>query len=433
MIDQISSLVFAVAFLLVVWRLALWDAALWRCRLTPIGVAAVPFAALSVLAVPLGPAFGFVEVNPAIFLVWIAGLASFLAASIVARNFTRMPADGSFVYLDIERLAAAVPTARIVAAIAATVAAVNLYRLLGDLAAIARLADEEFQAEFGAGIAGHVQAFAYPAVAVLVAQGRRARRIDIAFIFFGMLGALLYQVKYTVFMPVAAGVILGVQLGTIRISLRSVAIWSLGGISIFMLVYLLGFAAVNPESVGDPETYLELAKHLLLYLVSGVLAFSEALRAGAQQFLGLENAVLLPFHNLSTVIFGGSEVVGIDQLVNFTFKVSDEGTRENVFTLFGSLYLYLGLPGMMAYGFIVALITYFLLGAARRYGNPWFACAPMLMLAFFAFGWFHFFFWLLTPLEVVTASLLLAALSGLRRSRPDAAAEYVPTGLRSQQ
>jgi hypothetical protein len=210
-------------------------------------------------------------------------------------------------------------------------------------------------------------------------------------------------------MPITAGAILGILSGNIRLSVRIVCYWIAGGIALFMVVYLLGFALLRSDAIVSEDTYLFLGRHVVAYLTAGILSLSEALRAGSQQFLGATGTMTLPFQNLFAVLVG-EHVVGLDDAVRFTFQISQDGTRENVFTLFGVLYLYLGACGMMAYTFILGLVAYAILSISRRSRSPWIACAAALLLAFLSFGWFHFFFWLLTPIEVVVVTFTLAAL-----------------------
>ena len=154
MIDQLALFIIAVAFLLAVWWAARWDIRYWRCALTPFVVVSVPFAILSVAATLLAPALGFVTVNPAIFLVWVAGLTMFLAASWCARRIVGITPGAPTVLFGGERLCAVVPAARVIATIAASVAAVRLTASLGISAQSPGLQTKSSRVEFGAGIAG---------------------------------------------------------------------------------------------------------------------------------------------------------------------------------------------------------------------------------------------------------------------------------------
>ena len=183
---------------------------------------------------------------------------------------------------------------------------------------------------------------------ILVAQGRRIRGVDLLFIAFGLLGAILYQVKYTVLIPITAGLILGVLVGDIRASVRTLALWSCGGVAASIMVYLVGFAALNPQSLGEGKTYLEISQHVLGYLLSGILAFSEFMRSGAQQFYGSESAILIPFHNLWAVVLRG-RIVGLKTLSGSWFDRRRWTQRERDDFIRCAL-PYLGWLGMLTYG-----------------------------------------------------------------------------------
>ena len=84
------------------------------------------------------------------------------------------------------------------------------------------------------------------------------------------------------------------------------------------------------------------------------------MKSGAQQFFGSESTVLLPFHNLWAVAFGG-DIIGIDQAVRVTVQVAEDVASLDVMSD-GRVVFGVGL------GYRAA--EYEAFGVARRDGVP---------------------------------------------------------------
>jgi hypothetical protein len=90
----------------------------------------------------------------------------------------------------------------------------------------------------------------------------------------------------------------------------------------------------------------------------------------------------------------------------------DETTQNpdassNVYTSFGTLYLYLGAWGLAAYLAILSLVSYGILLSLRA----WLQALYAFMCSQLMFGFFEFYFWHLTAIEVPVYCIFLALLS----------------------
>jgi hypothetical protein len=90
----------------------------------------------------------------------------------------------------------------------------------------------------------------------------------------------------------------------------------------------------------------------------------------------------------------------------------DAGT--NVYTFFGTIFLYLGTAAGALYVIVAALLSYGLLIAARIRHDEWLLAAYCIIAAQFGLGFFEFYLWHLTPYEALGYCFLLGVLSASR-------------------
>jgi hypothetical protein len=186
-----------------------------------------------------------------------------------------------------------------------------------------------------------------------------------------------------------------------------------------------GVAAATGGVSMTPALVLEIARHMLAYLVSGFLGLDRLLMDSGSAYAafgpeGLEYA-FAPFVNIARFVAGVGNYFNV---VNPDYPViHPNGLDTNVFTMFGSL-LYRG--GWVAAVFITLAYALFSYGIWTRWRmrQGVLACAAgSWWMATILFGWFDPFFIHLSVIEIMTILSLRGSLrlGRLVRGAPRAA------------
>jgi hypothetical protein len=144
--------------------------------------------------------------------------------------------------------------------------------------------------------------------------------------------------------------------------------------------------------------------HFFHYLVSGVLGLSVDIQLGV-----LEQAnplsIFAPFVNLFAAITGADLVSPINPVY------LDSGwAGTNVRTYFGTLYVHLGTFGSIAYVLMHSFLLYGILLWLKFKSNIWALSFYGLMCALLFMGWFEFYFFHLTIIEIPIFCLIYISL-----------------------
>jgi hypothetical protein len=397
-----------------VWLMVLAEVRQYGSQITPVDCLGMPFVGVTWAAILFAPAAGFVPVKSELLILWSVGLFLFWVVGWLLRK-----ARGPSYVADL-RVASVVGSrpidigAVLLACAVLFVNGLKLRSLLGGGAGLPYLATEEFQTAFAAGPAAHARALGLVLVVYLVGTAERAPLLKWTCALLLTALSLLYQVKYLALVPLAGGFLMSALSGGSRVS---VARWMTAivlGASTFGAIYLVGFA--SSETGVTTSALAFLGRHFLTYLFSGVLSGGEQIAGSGGPLAPDAATIFLSLRNIVATILG-DPLEPLSDATDHWVTIAADGTQANVFTLFGVLYMYLGPAGTAVYICMLAAATYALFGAAIRRGEPWILSGLCLLLGFLSFGWFHFFFWLLSPIEAIGFAFVLAAcrrLGGLR-------------------
>lgn len=418
MIGDVAILAFLWAETLILSRL---DRRRFGTWVTPFTVLAYPYAAVATLAYLLGPALEFVPLQMGTVVVWIVGLfliwaaGAFLGWGVLDLRLSR----------DAPSPSAAITPPRLDDEVAVhwalriswALVPILLYGVIASANAaggFTLIGEPEFRDAYSQGLHGHAIVLAMLLGIVLIGLYRKGDRKVVLTVLMLLVFLTLGRVKGTILQVVFGGVLFRMMRGQFLLSIRKVAILLASTYVIFNLVYLIGMSVFFAESPVSSELFFHLGRHYLYYLFAGVLGFSEAVRSGVADVGGDWHTIFAPFLNVYHAVFGGSYVVAgsVHEKGMGTDLLSDlENT--NVYTMFGTLHLYLGVLGAAVYVFVAGLLCYGFLLIAKGKNNVWLTAAYCLIAAELSLGFFEYYFWHLTPYEIVVMGALLAFASRL--------------------
>jgi len=395
-------------------------------RITPFGVLAFPYLAVVLLAFISAPVLDFVPLDTSSLMVWVCGLflvwlmgylvilifpSAQISRDIASRLLSDFPGEASG--QRIAKLLGVIVIPLLVLGIVQSVRAVGGWWNIGS---------REFREVQGHGLSAHALLLAEPLFILLMGTAKKRNKFQIILAVILMAFFLVDQVKGRALQALIGGLLYRVLRGRSTVSAKSVVAVVLSAYLVFMSVYMIGAGALDPSQLTDSETYISYSRHFCYYLTAGVLGFSEASHYGIRDVGGGSYVeIFRPFVDLYRKLISGSNPVGLgstrEKGMQIDLTVNNGSTDSNVYTLFGTLYLYLGSFGLIAYVIVMALLCYALFLSAGWSKNEWLLVLYCYLGAQLLFGFFEFYFWHGDTYEiaVITGTLATMSFSNTRR------------------
>ena len=274
----------------------------------------------------------------------------------------------------------------------------------------------EFKAAHAHGLHAHALLLCEPLFILLVGTAKRKSKFQIALTGILMVFFLIGQVKGRVFQDLIGGFLYRVMRGRSFVSAKSVGILMFCVFFVFCSIYLGARWVWDPGAVSDSGTYVFIARHFSSYLLAGVLGFSEVYRTGTSDVGGgSSKEIFRPFVDIYRRLFDPGHELGLGSTMEkgMSIDLTDDSvdSSSNVYTLFGTLYLYLGALGSAAYVTVMALLCYALFLAAGWTRNEWVLVLYCYICAQLLFGYFEFYFWHVDTYKVAICTVAFAAFS----------------------
>ena len=384
------------------------DKIFFKTYYTPFVVLAVPFLIVTGLVYSIGPLFGFFSLSYRVVMIWIIYLflfwlfGSFLTMSLFRKYFVKNEPFKPIRYrttlqnnlINISWLIIIIVFIRLIK---------TCHRFHGF-----KVGDEQFALFFVKGIIGHLIVFLILMLIYFSILLRRSDKSNKILILLILLTLFIYQVKTWIFAPVF--VILFFLLIEKRIIIRVKSLVFLIFLIYFVfLIFYFPLSGFNKEYFFDLDTYKFIINHILFYLFSGVLGFSEHIKAGFLANIDPE-LIFRPFINIFNVITFSGEIKPIVSQIYYPVNYNSINA-SNVYTFFGTLIAYSGYLTAAIYTIILSISLYFLLLLNFINKNIWIILLYLFMLSGLGMGWFNFYFNNLTFIEIPVYCLILALLS----------------------
>jgi len=400
--------ILVMTILVVEVALACWvDKHLYGTLITPFSVLAGPYLLVVLLAWLLAGSLGLAPLYTPSVIVWIAGLAIVWIVN-TAVAWGGMGVSGSIVADEISSRTPFEESLRLPAIVLAWIlipitleGAWSAFRSVGGWA---QIGSPEFKDAYMYGFPAHARLLTVPIIIFLIGSYKKSDKASTATI--GILIFILFigQVKGALLEPLLGGMVYRLGARRLRLTAMKVVGSLAAGYLCFNLVYLLAVWSIHPESIRDPAPYAFLFRHFFQYLFAGVLGFSEALRTGAS-FRDNAEVLFSPFINVLHLAYssGAPIAAGTPKQLGMTIDLlnPDPILASNVFTLFGTVYLYIGPLFAVLYVAVMATIVSLFFSLMNKSMNPLWLVAFSYLSAQLVFGFFEIYFWHSAILEVL--------------------------------
>lgn len=400
--DFLSQLSIVLILLMEVSCLTYLEYRAWHTFYTPLCALMLPYVGVLLITIAIAGDYGFVRFNYESIYVWIAGLPLFAIPSFGFATLLRHYKQPVVSPIDDDERG--MPRILIVFGIILALALLlKLYQTLSH--GFYLFGTEDFAEEFsGHGIWAHLRGMLIPILILLLYYVRKKDILLWLLITLMLVIQFSYMVKGAIIITVVSALLMRLYAGKTRLNLWLVLGVMAGAIVVFYMIYM-----VIPLLGNDGEANMNLvefiARHILHYFTSGTLGWSYDLDQGIpdrNDFSYIVAPLTNIYHTLS-----GQELISAVNPIYWNTGI----TYTNVRTFFGTLCIYSTPLSFATYTLMASTFIYFwkLLGVMTR--NVFIHAILFYYCGLLAMGWFEFYLFHLSAIEVPIIALFYGWLS----------------------
>ena len=368
-------MIFLVAFLLEVFVLTVIEYYTWNTLYTPLVCLMLPYTAILLLTLMVDGELGFVPFNYESIIVWHVGLILFAIPSFcIGTALKKMD-------VNIHPSPQELPVSKFQIGIATVLCLLFMWKLKSTLSSsTAFFGTDEFAEDFaGTGVWPHLREILMGLIIMFIYYLNRKRWWLMILIVLMLIVQFLYMVK---------GSIMGA-----------------------LVLPLMG----NEKGEADMQLFEFVIGHFMHYLTSGILGWSYDIDMGIID-KGDISIILSPFINLFNFAFGSSEPM-LSPVNQFYYNTGIALT--NVRTFFGTLYIYTDYGQFTLYALTISFLLYVLKAVSLITNNIYLSFILFYYCGLLAMGWFEFYFFHLSIIEVPVLIGMLAVISCIGKMIPN--------------
>lgn len=276
------------------------------------------------------------------------------------------------------------------------------------------LGTDKFGEELSSGVLAHI--FVMLLLCGIIILGTFSKRewyVLIPFCFiFGY--AMLLGVKYNIIIILLGGLILRILNGKMRLKFLYCAITAVILFLLCICVYLLEFSLKgSPITI---ESFVDVFKHLLKYLFSGVLAMGETIEntVSSPNIMLMFRPIITILNFVTFGIFDIPYAVLDNPWEGWVFIGINNTMPVNVSSFFGAIYLANGILGLIVIIPIISILVYSAFNIALKRNNFWLKIAYVVIATPLALSWFGYYYNLLTFYELYFYCIVIYGFSKIR-------------------
>lgn len=384
----------------------------WNTIYTPMCCLMLPYTLVLIISIIVSGNSYFVDFYyPSIF-VWNIGLIFFAIPSYVLALLKLKKT--SIFHTDIQEKK--LPNILIfISIILSLVFFLRLRQVLGS--SISIFGTDDFAEEFsGHGIWAHLREIVMPLL-ILAIYHVKKRQWELWILIVSLLFIqFLYMVKGAVIISIVSGLCLRLYTGKTHLKFTFLAKLFIGGFAIFIITYMVLPLIGSEKGEADMQLFEFVTEHFFHYFTSGTLGFSYDLELGCPD-RGDFDIIISPFINIYNIIIGNKEILSPVNPVYHHTGIN----LTNVRTFFGTLYVYCNFWQFTIYTIIISTITYSIKLIAMYTKSIFLYIILFYYCGLFAMGWFEFYFFHLSIIEIPIITIILWIITKSRISISDKA------------
>lgn len=396
------NIFFFIMILMEVYVLTYLEFISWKTIYTPLTCLMLPYLLVLLISIAVSGHFNFVNFYyPSIF-IWNIGLVLFAIPSYIL-GLARIEYPSFFQgKLENSKYPKALGTISIVLALAFILHFISVLK-----SSTAFFGTDEFAEDFsGHGIWAHLREMAMPLLIIAIYYAKKNSWAIWIIIASLLTIQLLYMVKGAVIIAIVSGMCIRLYSGKMHLSVMLLTKVLLGGFLIFILTYMVLPLIGNESGEANMELLEFVTGHFFHYFTSGTLGFSYDLELHCAD-KGDFDILVSPFINIYKTITGDKNLLSPVNPLYLNTGIS----WTNVRTFFGTMYIYCNSFQFVSYAIISSTILYTIKLIALHSGNIFIYVILCYFCGLLAMGWFEFYFFHLSIIEVPILTLLCMIIS----------------------
>jgi oligosaccharide repeat unit polymerase len=370
-----------------------------KTLLTPTTVLLIPYVCVVLLVVFAGKPLGLLPLHGNSLYIWIIGIIPFWLAGLLIRLITQLKPPPEPI--------AAFPKENNKLQYFFYILIFFLFlKLIITWRQGLSFGSKEFgEAFIGRGISAHLSNILFIALPYLLLIKRRKKKAGLIFktavvisIFLIFIG---YGSKTWILTLFISTFLILAHYKQVKVSVMTPVVIIIAGFVFFTVYYSF---LINEHVIRFAS------RHFVVYLTSGVIPLSEYVRNNLDPGISPEY-VISPFLNIYHALFG-NEVISAHSPI-WIVTESRNHFSSNVFTFFGTIYIYTGAWWGIIIAFLLGLINYILLLFSQIKRSVFLTIAYYFSISVLFWGWFNCSFILIRPWEVIIYAILIDSLSML--------------------
>lgn len=375
----------------------------WKTLYTPLSALMLPYLGVLLITICIAGNYGFVSFNYDSLWVWICGLPLFAIPSFTASALLRrynLP-----VRTKIQDNRQYIPT--IIVAIGFIVVTALLFKLYHTISHGFNLyGTEEFTEEFsGKGIWAHLREMIMPILILSLYYIKKKDYLLWLLILLMLIIQFSYMVKGAIIIAVVSALLMRLYSEKTHMNITLILGVIAGSILVFYIIYM-----IVPLLGNDGEANMNLvefiARHFVHYFTSGTLGWSYDLDQGVPDQNNI-SYIFAPFVNIYNAITGSELISPVNH-----FYWNTGISYTNVRTFFGTIYIYTNAIEFVTYTIAVSSFIYTWKFLSIIFNNVYIHIILFYYCGLLAMGWFEFYFFHLSVIEIPIFVLVYFWLSG---------------------
>lgn len=375
----------------------------WRTFYTPLCALMIPYVIVLLITIAIAGNFGFYAFNYDSIFVWIFGLPLFALPSVASALLLRryqIPVKAPIKETEGEQ----VPL--VLTGIAILVTAALLFRLFQTVTTgFNMFGTEEFTEEFsGKGVWAHLREMLMPLLILSLYYVKKKDFLLWLLIALMFVIQFSYMVKGAIVIAIASALFMKLYTGKLHLNLWMILGAVVGGVVLFFIIYMV-IPLLGNGGQANMDLVEFIFRHIAHYFTSGTLGWSYDLDQHVPDRKDFE-VILSPFVNIYYVLTGQELVSPVNHIywntgINYT----------NVRTFFGTLYVYSDYLQFATYTMVASTIIYLWRILALTTQNIFIYIIHFYYCGLMAMGWFEFYLFHLSAIEIPIIVLFYAFLS----------------------
>lgn len=223
------------------------------------------------------------------------------------------------------------------------------------------------------------------------------------------------QVKGWIVIPIIAGFFMRLYVGKTRLSLRLILSVVVGGALVFLISYVF-LPVLGKQGTVNNELYEFVFNRFTSYLTAGVFGFSQDAYLNFPD-KGEFDILISQFVNLAKTAVGDKDLLSPVNKYLLQHCSDVAAAPTNVRTLFGTIYIYTNWLSFTLYTLVLSTMMYMLKVFASYCKNVYVNGIFFFECSLLAMGWFEFYFFHLTVIEIPIFFVVYALITSYMKRR----------------